>query len=186
MQLPMWSEPLKVPGVFKRLLGMGILYLAICLLLGLIAFMPFANEVTEALKLVTAANDLLPLLEAVRTPMLIFAGFYVLMAAIFWYAPVLVAWHQLKITQALFFSGVACWRNKFVFLVYGVSWLGVFLAIDSAMSLLVWVGLSNSLAATIQVPINIIAGAVLYCSFYPSYSSVFVANDTQAVVAQSE
>ena len=172
--LSMWLEPLKMTGVFKRLLGMGALYLSTCLVLGLLAFMPFAAEVSEALKLVTSAENLMPLFDAVRIPMMIFAVFYVLMAALFWYAPVLVAWHQVAVLQALFFSGIACWRNKWVFLAYGISWLAVFFAIDTTMSLLVWVGISTSIAATVQVPINIIAGAVLYCSFYPSYASVFL------------
>jgi hypothetical protein len=162
---------------------MGALYLVICLLLGLLAFVPFAAEVSEALKSLTDANNLMPLLEAVRTPMIIFAVFYMLMAAIFWYAPVLVAWHQLSVTRALFFSGIACWRNKWVFLVYGISWLGVFLAIDSALSLLVWIGLPNTIAATVQVPINIVGGAVLYCSFYPSYASVFMTTDSEQLPA---
>jgi len=179
-----WLEPLKPPTVFKRLLGMGALYLVTCLLLGLLAFMPFAAEVTEALKDLTGSNNLMPLLEAVRTPMIIFAIFYMLMAALFWYAPVLVAWHKVGLLQALFFSGIACWRNKWVFLIYGASWLGVFVAIDSAMSVLVWVGLSSSIAATLQVPINIIGGAVLYCSFYPSYASVFLASADEQVPAQ--
>jgi hypothetical protein len=179
MLLNMWLEPLKPKGVLRKLLAMGAIYLVTCLLLGLLAFMPFAAEVTEALKSLTDANNLSPLLMAVRTPMIIFAVFYMLMAAIFWYAPVLVAWHQIGISRALFFSGIACWRNKWVFLVYGLSWLALFLAIDSALSLLVWLGLSNSLAATLQVPINIMGGAVLYCSFYPSYASVFMTTDPE-------
>ena len=181
MLLTMWLEPLKPKGVFKKLLAMGAIYLVTCLFLGLIAFMPFAAEVTEALKSLTDANNLSPLLAAVRTPMIIFAVFYMLMAAIFWYAPVLVAWHQISISRALFFSGIACWRNKLVFLVYGLSWLAVFLAIDSALSLLVWIGIPNTLAATVQVPINIVGGAVLYCSFYPSYASVFVETEPETV-----
>ncbi len=177
--LNMWLEPLKPSGVFKRLVGMGALYLVICLLLGLLAFVPFAAEVSEALKSLTDANNLMPLLDAVRTPMIIFAVFYMLMAAIFWYAPVLVAWHQISIFRALFFSGIACWRNKWVFLVYGLCWLAVFLAIDSALTILVWIGLSKTIAATVQVPINIVGGAVLYCSFYPSYASVFMTTESE-------
>ncbi len=183
MLLNMWLEPLKLSGVFKRLVGMGALYLVICLLLGLLAFAPFAAEVSEALKSMTDANNLMPLLEAVRTPMLIFAVFYMLMAAIFWYAPILVAWHQISIFRALFFSGIACWRNKWVFLVYGLCWLAIFLAIDSALSLLVWIGLPSTIAATVQVPINIVGGAVLYCSFYPSYASVFMTTEPEQLPA---
>jgi hypothetical protein len=73
----------------------------------------------------------------------------------------------------LFFSWIACWRNKWAFLVYGLCWLAVFLGIDTLVSLLVLIGLSPSTAATIQVPLNVVATSVLYCSFYTSYLAVF-------------
>jgi hypothetical protein len=168
-----WIEPLRQPLVFRRLLGMGGLYVVFCLLLGLAVFMPFSGEVTNALRNVEKTNDLLPLMEAVRTPMVIFAILYVVMAAIFWFAPALVGWHSIRITQALFFSWIACWRNKWAFLVYGLCWLAVFLGIDTLVSVLVLIGLSQSTAATIQVPLNDVATSVLYCSFYTSYVAVF-------------
>jgi hypothetical protein len=168
-----WIEPLRQPLVFRRLLGMGGLYVVFCLLLGLAVFMPFSGEVTNALRNVEKTNDLLPLMEAVRTPMVIFAILYVVMAAIFWFAPALVGWHSIRITQALFFSWIACWRNKWAFLVYGLCWLAVFLGIDTLVSVLVLIGLSPSTAATIQVPLNVVATSVLYCSFYTSYVAVF-------------
>ncbi|MCX7223696.1 MAG: BPSS1780 family membrane protein [Burkholderiales bacterium] len=168
-----WIAPLRLAGVFRRLLGMGALYVLFCLLLGLIAFMPFSEEVTQAVKAVATSNDLLPLLEAVRTPMAIFAVLYVLMAAVFWYAPALVGWHSIPMTRALFYSGIACWRNKWAFGIYGLSWLAIFLAIDTVLSALTMVGLPKSFSAMIQVPVNVVASAVLYCSFYTSFISVF-------------
>ena len=168
-----WIAPLRLAGVFRRLLGMGALYVLFCLFLGLIAFMPFSEEVTQAVKAVTTNNDLLPLLEAVRTPMAIFAVLYVLMAAVFWYAPALVGWHSIPMTRALFYSGIACWRNKWAFGIYGLSWLAIFLAIDTVLSALTMVGLPKSFSAMIQVPVNVVASAVLYCSFYTSFISVF-------------
>jgi len=172
-----WIEPLRQPLVFRRLLGMGGLYVAFCLLLGLAVFLPFSGEVTAALKNVEQTNDLMPLMDAVKTPMLIFGIFYVVMAAIFWFAPALVGWHGIRMTQALFFSWIACWRNKWAFLVYGLTWLAVFLGIDTLISLLALMGLSANTAATIQVPVNVAATSVLYCSFYTSYVAVFKDND---------
>jgi hypothetical protein len=172
-----WIEPLRQPFVFRRLLAMGGLYIAFCLLLGLAVFMPFSGEVTEALKNIEQTNDLLPLMEAVKTPMLIFGIFYVVMAAVFWFAPALVGWHSIRITQALFFSWIACWRNKWAFLVYGLCWLAVFLGIDTLISVFALMGLSPNAAATIQVPINVVATSVLYCSFYTSYVAVFKDNE---------
>jgi hypothetical protein len=138
--------------------------------------MPFSSEVTEALKDIEKTNDLIPLMEAVRTPMAIFAMLYVVMAAIFWFAPALVGWHGIRITQALFFSWIACWRNKWAFLVYGLCWLAVFLGIDTLISMLVLIGLAPTTAASIQIPINVVATSVLYCSFYTSYVAVFDSN----------
>ncbi len=171
-----WIEPLRQPLVFRRLLAMGGVYVVFCLLLGLAVFTPYSSEVTEALKNVQQTNDLLPLMEAVRTPMMIFAVLYVIMAAIFWFAPALVGWHGIRITQALFFSWIACWRNKWAFLVYGLCWLAVFLGIDTLISVLILMGLPPATAATIQIPINVVATSVLYCSFYTSYITVFKDN----------
>jgi hypothetical protein len=145
----------------------------LCLLLGLIAFVPFMDELSQSVQTATTSNNLLPLLEAVRTPMIIFAVMYILMASIFWYAPALMGFHGVSLMQSLFFSAIACWRNKWAFIIYGLVWLSVFLCIDIAMDLLTLIGLSQSAAATIQVPINIAAGGVMYCSFYPNYVSVF-------------
>jgi hypothetical protein len=39
--------------------------------------------------------------------------------------------------------------------------------------MLILIGLAPSTAATIQVPINVVATSVLYCSFYTSYDAVF-------------
>lgn len=184
MVLGMWFAPLKEKGLFKRLLAMGGLYVLICIVLGLIAFFPFMDELSQSVQTATTSNNLLPLLEAVRTPMIIFAVLYVLMASIFWYAPALAGFHGISLAQSLFFSGIACWRNKWAFIVYGLVWISVFLSIDLAMELLTLAGLSESAAATIQVSINIVAGGVMYCSFYPNYVSVFessAASDLDAV-----
>jgi len=170
------------PILFVALIAMGAFYVAICIVMGLIAFMPFMSELSESVQTATTTNDLLPLLEAVRTPMIIFGVMYVLLAALFWYAPALVGWYGITLFQALFFSGVACWRNKWAFLVYGLCWAGVFITIDLAMSLLALIGLPDTLVATLQIPVNIAAGSVLYCSFYPNYISVFEASDTASMI----
>ena len=148
---------LREPLVVRRLLSMGALYMVICLVVGLLAFMPFMTEITDAVQAATTSNNLMPLMDAARTPMTIFAVLYVLLAALFWFAPALVGWWKTPLWQSLFFSGIACWRNKWAFLVYG----------------LIAIGLPENIAASAQVPVNVIASAVLYCSFYPSYVSVF-------------
>lgn len=176
----MWPKPLQKPGVFRKLFLMGLLYAALCMVIGLLAFLPFSGSLSEAVRVASMEKDITPLLSALMVPLTVFGVLYVIVAALFWHAPVLVAWHGLRLTQALFFSGVACWRNKWAFLVYGAAWVMVFLFIDLCAGMLVTIGLSPQFAGTLQVPFNIAAGGVLYCSFYPAYTSVFGINNAAA------
>jgi len=174
MQQPAaWFQPLRNKGVLRRLLWMGVLYAGLCLLAGVVVFVPFMRELAEAMQASSVTSDLTPFLETLRLPMAIFGVIYVVLAALFWYAPALSGFQGVRIGQALFFSGVACWRNKTAFVVYGLVWFAVFLAIDFASGLLVAMGMSAQLAGTLQIPVNVAAGSILYCSFYPSYVTVF-------------
>ena len=179
----MWIQPLKTKGLFRKLLAIGSIYVVMCLIVGFLAFLPFIDELSQAMQTMTDAQDLSPLIDAVQLPMMIFAGLYVILAGLFWYAPALVGWHGTSTIQALFFSAIACWRNKWAFLVYGSIWVGLFFAVDMFSSLLVSLGISLEMAATLQVPINITLGSVMYCSFYPSYISVLSQHPNAEVIA---
>ena len=173
MQLGMWFEPLRVKGVMRRMIAMGTLYFAICLIVGAIALLPFIDALSQAVDVALDSKDIMPLLMAIRGPLIVFASLYVIIASFFWYAPILSGWYGISLTQSLFFSWIACWRNKGAFLIYGLLWLGIFFGIDLFSGLLVSAGLSESIAMTLQMPLNIVAVSVLYCSFYPNFISIF-------------
>ena len=175
----MWPKPLQKPGVFRKLFLMGLLYAALCMVIGLLAFLPFSGSCPRPCAWPRWKRHHAAVVRP-DGPLTVFGVLYVIVAALFWHAPVLVAWHGLRLTQALFFSGVACWRNKWAFLVHGAAWVMVFLFIDLCAGMLVTIGLSPQFAGTLQVPFNIAAGGVLYCSFYPAYTSVFGINDAAA------
>jgi hypothetical protein len=169
----MWPKPLQRSGAFRKLGLMGLLYAGACLAAEFVAILPFAADVAEGLNVASTTQDLAPLLLSLRNPMMLFLALYLPLGAAFWYAPVLMIWHGLRLTQALFFSLVACWRNKWAFLVYGSAWAMIFLFIDLGAGLLVTAGLPPSMVSAVQIPVSIAAGGMLYCSFYPSYTSVF-------------
>lgn len=161
------------PGMARKLIGMGGIYLAGILLAGLVAFLPFYGALGNAAALAESSSDLAPLMQAVRAPLLVFALLYLVLAALFWHAPVLVAWHNLNLRKALFFSGIACWRNKGAFTLYGIAWGGLVLGFEVAAYLLVAIGLPGGFVTLIQMPLSFALAAVLYCSFYPTYTTVF-------------
>ena len=101
----------------------------------------------------------------------------------YWFAPVLVAWHDLSAAKSLFFSFVACLRNWRAFLVYGAAIViigallpGVLAGVLSAV--LPSGGGMVSIILTILIVLFLLP--TLYASFYVSYRDVFVAVDDNA------
>lgn len=171
-----WFELLQQPkGILKNMLLLGLIYSVMCTLAGFAAFLPYMDELTSIVEqLSTDTPDISPvLIVALYKPLVILTVLFILIGAFFWYAPVLVAWHGVRVFQALFFSVVACWRNKWTFLVYGLSWVLIFLAIDLCAEALIAMGLSIPLVSSLKIPFSLVANGVLCSSFYPSYITVF-------------
>ncbi|NYT44869.1 hypothetical protein H0A64_08525 [Alcaligenaceae bacterium] len=175
MLLSMWAEPLRDRQTRRRLLGLGLAYMGFCLAAGFIATLPFMDTLMTA---IDADGEINPnaLFSAMQGPLITFGLLYVLISALFWHAPALIGWHGIKMSQALFFSMVACWRNKWAFLAYGTSWAAIFFAVQMIGTFIAGLGVSPSFVQIMLTPVNIIVAAVLYCSFYPAYISVFGAN----------
>jgi len=177
----MWLQPLQRKGLFRRLLGMGGLYATLGIAAGLLIFRPYMiNLPDDVVRAALSGGDIRPLMAALRTPLILFTLANLLTSAIFWYAPAITGFFGTRIVQSLFFSAVACWRNKTAFVVYGLTWGAVFLVLDFgielAAGLLLAAGLPAPFIMFIQIPVNVGAAAVLYCSVFPSYVSVFGAD----------
>jgi hypothetical protein len=171
----MWLAPLRDTQTRRSLMRLGLVYLGFCLLGGFLATLPFLDGLMAAVS-ADGNVDQLALAQAIRGPFIAFGILYVLISALFWHAPALMGWHRVKLVQAMFYSMVACWRNKWPFLLYGLSWGAIFLATQLLGNMLVELGLGAGVVQIILTPVNLIIAAVLYCSFYPTYMSVFGAN----------
>jgi hypothetical protein len=55
---------------------------------------------------------------------------------VFWHTPALVYWGKLPVAKAVFFSTVASWRNLGAFMLFGIGWSGVALALAAINGLL--------------------------------------------------
>src|SRR5476651_2304283 len=99
---------------------------------------------------------------------------YLPVAMLFWFAPILVAWHDVPPVKALFFSFVSCWRNRGAFVIYGVLWIGIALAVSFGLSALMQVlGVAQEMALAVLMPASILVTTALYCSFYATYRGCF-------------
>lgn len=98
---------------------------------------------------------------------------------LFWFAPVLIVWHNMKPTQALFSSWMAAWRNKAAFLVYCLVF-GALTAcfIGSVNIVLGLLGLPIQLLSALSLMASALACSVWIFSMYPIYASILEPIDT--------
>jgi hypothetical protein len=102
------------------------------------------------------------------------AVIYTPAAMAFWYAAPLIAWQDMGVGKALFFSFFAVKRAGKAFLVYSLAWglIGVLLPVIISTLIALIFG-KSIIVMMILLPLSIIMTVVIYCSFYPTYTSVF-------------
>ena len=95
-----------------------------------------------------------------------------------WYAAPLVAWQNMSVGKAIFYSFFAFLRASRAFIVYGIAWMLMGVILPSILSTLVALLFGSSLVSLmILLPLSLILTAILYCSFYPTYVTIFGPKD---------
>lgn len=159
---------------FRRLLKLGVLYLAAAALAvatsaivdgGLFWNIMSGQEALEP-ETIRGSNMWLSMMfsAAVYTP----AG----MA--FWYAAPLIAWQDMGVGKALFYSFFAVKRSGKAFLVYGLSWALIGILLPALLSSAVALIVGRAFAViVVLLGFSLVLTVVMYCSFYPTYTHIF-------------
>jgi hypothetical protein len=100
-------------------------------------------------------------------------AFYIPVAMLFWFSPVLTAWHDVPPVKAMFFSIVSCWRNRGAFVVFGALWFVVETIVMFGLTTLMQALGAGDFAVAVLMPATIIVTTMLYCSFYATYRGCF-------------
>ncbi|TFY96906.1 BPSS1780 family membrane protein [Ramlibacter rhizophilus] len=95
----------------------------------------------------------------------------------FWHAPALVHWHGVSPGKSLFFSVVAVLRNFGAHLVFGLSWLALFIGVGSFFGLLGGMLGGAGVAQAMVMPVALLMAAMFSCSIYFSFRDSFVAEE---------
>jgi hypothetical protein len=116
--------------------------------------------------------------------LLVGAALYVQVMMLFWFSPVLAAWHGVAVPKALFFSFFAVLMNWRAFLAYGMvtALVTVVAPFVTALAMTAFTGGKGQLAATgLLFPLLLVIMPTLFGSFYASYRDIFAApSDAQA------
>ncbi len=111
--------------------------------------------------------------SAVPVAALVAFACYVPVSMLFWFAPILAAWHDVSPIKAMFFSIVSCWRNRGAFIVYAALWFATAIVVSVGLSLLMNALDANAYAFAVLFPSTIMMTTMLYCSFYATYRGCF-------------
>lgn len=117
-----------------------------------------------------------PSAESVRQlyyALLLGALLYTPIAMMFWFAPLLSAWHSVPPVKALFFSWTACWRNRGAFFTYAVLFALLMVAIPFFLEAVFAAFGAEAVLSFLVTPYSLLMLAILYCSFYATYRGCF-------------
>lgn len=99
----------------------------------------------------------------------------------FWHAPALVLWGEQSWAKSLFFSTMACWRNKGAFAVYTLVWMGVIMLFALVTNLILAMVGQAELIKVAAVPASLILSTIFYASLYFTFADCFQAEAPAAL-----
>lgn len=164
------------PIIRKRILQLGLVYAAMILLLSFILSLLVDFELL--IPLMTSDKPITP--EALRQVYLVLffgAMLYVPVAMLMWFSPVLVAWANMSVAQALFSSCLACWTNKAAFFLYLSIWSAILIAIPLTVGMIFDAINLGQAASFIIAPISMAGLTIMHCSFYATWKACFTEGD---------
>ena len=170
------------PLIRKRILQLGLVYAALILALSFILSMLVDFELL--IPLMTNDKPITP--EVVRQIYLIlfFGGLlYVPVAMLMWFSPVLVAWADMSVAQALFSSAIACWANRGAFFLYIAIWGAVLIAIPLTIGSIFDALDLGQAASFIIAPISMAGLTVMHCSFFATWKACFAEKESASLIA---
>ncbi len=170
------------PVIRKRILQLGLVYSALILTLSFVLSMLVDFELL--LPLMTGDKPITP--EAVREIYLIlfFGGLlYVPIAMLMWFSPLLVAWAEMSVPQALFSSALACWANRGAFFLYIAIWGAILIAIPLTIGFIFDALDLGQAASFIIAPLSMAGLTVMHCSFFATWKACFAEKESVTLIA---
>jgi hypothetical protein len=158
--------------VRNRILQLGLVYAALILLMSFV--LSLLVDFETLLPLMTTDKPITP--EALRQVYLVLvfgAVLYIPIAMLMWFSPILIAWADMSVPQALFSSWLACWTNKAAFFFYLAIWSAILIAIPLTIGMIFDALNFGQAASFIVAPISMAGLTIMHCSFYATWKACF-------------
>lgn len=114
---------------------------------------------------------------AFQTAMWIFIGLHLPLSLLFWHAPALLHWHGLPPVKSLFFSIVACLRNFWAYVIFGLTWVLVLTLVIATITITAALLGKPGISGDILFPILLLMAAMFFTSLYFTFRDTFDAQE---------
>ena len=170
------------PLIRKRILQLGLVYAVLILLMSFSLSLLVDFELL--IPLMTSDKAITP--EGLRQIYLVLffgAILYIPVAMLMWFSPVLVAWADMPVSQALFSSAIACWANRGAFFLYIAIWGAILIAIPLTIGSIFDALDLGQAASFIIAPISMAGLTVMHCSFFATWKACFAEKESASLIA---
>lgn len=154
-------------------------YALAAFLIGLLTYLIAGPRIIEFQQLVYSGNATPEALDArladgsLQLGMLLLFALSSLLSLVWWHAPGLVHWGGMSASKALFFSLVACWRNRGAFFVYLLVWLGTVLGAVTLVSLVSSLLGQQEVGKVLMLPVWLMVTSAFYASLFFTFADSF-------------
>ena len=168
------------PIIRKRILQLGLVYAVLILTLSFTLSLVVDFELL--LPLMTSDKAVTP--EALRQIYLVLffgALLYIPIAMLMWFSPVLIAWSDMSVAQALFSSALACWSNRGAFFLYLAIWSAILIALPLTVGMTFDALNLGQAASFVIAPISMAGLTIMHCSFFATWKACFTEDEVLPV-----
>lgn len=158
----------------KRLIWMGFLYAVLFSLVLAVSTLFDGGEFARLYLLGGNLGEEAVMNEDFQTAAVFCLLMYLPLAALFWHAPALVHWHDQPLAKSIFFSAMACLVNWRAFLMFGFTWMAIFISTSLILSLISVITDEGQLSMMLMLPAMMLLAAMFFASSYHSFRECFV------------
>ena len=108
---------------------------------------------------------------------------YLPLSMLFWHAPALVYWQRIEPVKSLFFSWMACWRNKAAFTVYTLVWVCIFMGAGLTALLVASLLGDAQVLMSVLMPLALMVTAMFFTSMLFSVKACFSGSASEQQLA---
>ena len=171
--LPLRAGPQRAP-----MLRLGALYAAGFLLLMAASMLVDGGQFARVYLAGEPIRPELVQAASFQTALWVSMLLYMPLSMLFWHAPALVFWQGVPAAKSLFFSWMACWRNKGAFVVYAAVWAAVFGSAAVVAMLVATVLGDPQMTLSIMMPLALLVAAMFFTSMVFTVKDCFSSHES--------